>query len=123
MGRSLHSRFQVEIQRLSQLVKMEVVTYAIDDRRGTRLEAQTQCQDPFHNHVLFYVRNAETFEQVLTKLQAQFIHRGYAPLRYRLREENPATGATKWREWEPIEGGLDAVEKMISDSIAASRNP
>ena len=117
MARSLYSRFQVEIQRLGQLVNLDVVVYEIADRRGKRLEAQTQVQDPFHNRVVFYIRNAETFDQVQTKLQAQLIHRGYAPLRFRLRGENPETGATKWLEWQVIEGGIEAIREMVEASL------
>ena len=119
MSRSLHSKFQVEIQRLGQVVRMDVTTYAVTDRKGSRLEAETQVQDPFHNRVVFHVRNAEDFGQIQQKLQAQLIHRGYAPLRMRLLSEDPRTGATRWLEWTPIKGGLDAVEKMIADSLPA----
>ena len=67
MSRSLHAKFQVEIQRHGQVVRMDVTSYQVTDRRGTRLEAETQVQDPFHNRVVFHVRNAENFEQVQEK--------------------------------------------------------
>jgi len=119
LSRTLHSKFQVEIQRLGQIVRMDVTSYEVTDRRGSRLEAETQVQDPFHNRVVFHIRNAENFTQVQEKLQAQLIHRGYAPLRMRLLSEDSRTGATRWLEWQLIEGGLDAVEKMIADSLPA----
>ena len=120
MSRSLHAKFQVEIQRHGQVVRMDVTSYQVTDRRGTRLEAETQVQDPFHNRVVFHVRNAENFEQVQEKLQAQLIHRGYAPLRMRLLAEDARTGATRWLDWQIIEGGLEAIEKMIADSLQSS---
>ena len=119
LSRTLHSRFQVEIQRLGQIVRMDVTTYAVTDRKGSRLEAETQVQDPFHNRVVFHVRNAADFGQIKNKLQAQLIHRGYAPLRMRLLSEDPRTGATKWLDWEAIEGGVEAIRKMIEDSLPA----
>ena len=117
MSRTLHSKFQVEIQRHGQVVRMDVTGYQVTDRRGTRLEAETQVQDPFHNRVVFHIRNAENFEQVQMKLQAQLIHRGDAPLRMRLLAEDARTGATRWLDWQIIEGGLEAIEKMIADSL------
>ena len=108
---------QVEIQRLGQLVNLDVVVYEIADRRGKRLEAQTQVQDPFHNRVVFYIRNAETFDQVQTKLQAQLIHRGYAPSDSDCAARIRRTGATKWLEWQVIEGGIEAIREMVEASL------
>lgn len=117
MNRKLYSKFQIEINKLGEQVRMDVTAYEITDRRGTRLEAETQVHDPFHNRVLFQIRNATNFGDIQNKLQAQLIHRGYAPLRYRLLSEDPKTGYTRWLEWEPIRGGLEAVEKIIADSL------
>ncbi len=113
----MHSRFQVEVHKQGRYVPLDVAVYQISDRRGERLEAQTQCHDPNHNRVIFQIRHATTFDEVFQKLQAMLIHRGYAPLRFRLLKEDPKTGYTRWLDWNSIKGGQEAIDDMIRRSV------
>lgn len=91
-----HSRFQLEATKLARTVVFQVTVFSRVDRARTRLYAETQCSDPLHFLLQFVVRDAPDFDSLLQKFLAELTHRGFEPLRFRLRE------GTAWKEWEPV---------------------
>jgi len=91
-----HSRFQLEATKLARTVVFQVTVFSRVDRARTRLYAETQCSDPLHFLLQFVVRDAPDFDALLQKFLAELTHRGFEPLRFRLRE------GPSWKEWEPV---------------------
>jgi hypothetical protein len=89
-----HSRFQLEATKLERTVVFQVTAVARTDRGRTRLSAETQCSDPQNFLLQFIVRDATDFDDLLARFRQALDHRGFVPVRYRLREENGA-----WSDW------------------------
>jgi hypothetical protein len=88
-----HSRFQLEATKLARTVVFQVTVFSRGDAARPRLYAETQCSDPLHFLLQFVVRDAPDFQSLLQKFQGELAHRGFEPVRYRLRE-----GST-WQDW------------------------
>ena len=91
-----HSRFQLEATKLGRTVVFQVTVFSRNDRQRPRLYAETQCTDPLHFLLQFIVRDAPDFDTLLRKFLAELLHRGFEPVRYRLREDRT------WGEWQPV---------------------
>ncbi len=94
---SEYNRFQLEATKLGRNVIFQVTVFQKRERNRTKLFAETQCTDPFHFVIQFIIREAPTFEVLLDKFLRQLYHRGFSPVRFRLR------GATNWETWRPIQ--------------------
>jgi hypothetical protein len=92
------NRFQLEATKLGRNVIFQVTVFQKRERNRSKLFAETQCSDPFHFIIQFIIREAPTFEVLLEKFYRQLDQRGFAPLRYRVRDKG------KWGEWEGIDG-------------------
>lgn len=102
-----HARFQLEATKLGRTVTFQVTVFEKRERRGSRLFAETQCYDPYNFMIHFIIRDAETFEGVLDRFIAQLLHRGFEPIRYRIRLFDEKTGYQRWGEWLTIEAPAD----------------
>jgi len=91
-----HSRFQLEATKLARTVVFQVTVFSRVDKARTRLYAETQCSDPLHFLLQFVVRDAPDFESLLQKFLAELTHRGFDPVRYRMRD------GTAWQDWKPV---------------------
>jgi hypothetical protein len=91
------NRFQLEANKLGRSVVFQVTVFEKTERNRKKLFAETQCSDPLHFIIQFIIREAPTFEDLLDKFVQQLTHRGFTPIRYRLRD------AGRWREWGPID--------------------
>ena len=94
---SEHSRFQLEATKLGRNVVFQVTVFQKKERNRSKLFAETQCSDPFHFIIQFIIREAPTFEILLEKFSRQLAHRGFTPVRYRVRGEG------KWGDWIGID--------------------
>ncbi len=90
------NRFQLEAVKTGRNVVFQVTVFQKRDRDRDKLFAETQCSDPYHFMIQFIIREAPTFEKLLEKFYRQLDHRGFVPLRYRVRENG------KWAEWQPV---------------------
>lgn len=91
-----HSRFQLEATKLGRNIVFQVTVFQRVDSKNKRLFAETQCSDPLHYIIQFVLRDAEDVDEILGKFRRQLLHRGFTPLRYRLRD------GQVWREWQGI---------------------
>jgi hypothetical protein len=92
-----HRRFQLEATKLGRCVVFQVTVFEKTERNRRKLFAETQCSDPLHFVIQFIIREAPSLEVLLDRFVQQLVHRGFTPVKYRLR------GETKWEEWLPIE--------------------
>ena len=92
-----YNRFQLEASKLGRAVVFQVTVFEKMERNRGKLFAETQCSDPLHFIIQFIIREAPTFEVLLDKFVQQLTHRGFTPVKYRVR------GDGKWQEWLPIE--------------------
>lgn len=99
---SEHCKFQLEATKLGRTVVFPVTVLARGERGRMRLSAETQCSDPIHFLVQFIVRDAADFDDLLVRFRQELEHRGFAPVRYRLRD-----GGT-WADWVPLGPGSAA---------------
>lgn len=106
------NRFQLEATKLGRNVIFQVTVFQKRERNRSKLFAETQCSDPFHFIIQFIIREAPTFEVLLEKFYRQLDHRGFAPLRFRVRDKG------KWGEWQSID--VAAVAAAASAASAAS---
>ena len=99
-----HCRFQLEASKLGRDVVFQVTVFCKEERRRKRLFAATQCSDPFHFLIQFIIREAPDFETLLHRFVHQLDHRGFEPIRMRIREEG------RWSDWGqvPASGNPDA---------------
>ena len=91
-----HSRFQLEATKLGRNVVFQVTVFRRVDSKNKKLFAETQCSDPVHYIIQFVLRDAADIDGILNKFRAQLLHRGFTPLRYRLRD------GQIWHEWQGI---------------------
>ncbi len=91
-----HSRFQLEATKLGRNVVFQVTVFRRVDSKNKKLFAETQCSDPLHYIIQFVLRDAEDVDGILAKFRSQLLHRGFTPLRYRLRV------GQIWQEWSGI---------------------
>ena len=92
-----YNRFQLEATKLGRVVVFQVTVFEKTERNRRKLFAETQCSDPLHFIIQFIIREAPTFENLMEKFVNQLLHRGFTPVKYRVR------GDGKWQEWKPIE--------------------
>lgn len=109
-----HARFQLEAAKLERSVMFQVTVFEKRERRGRRLFAETQCYDPFNFMIHFIVRDAETFEDVLFRFKEQLIHRGFLPIRFRVRKHDPDKGDRGWGEWLTINVSDEEIERLTT---------
>jgi len=106
-----HTRFQLEAIKVGRTVVFQVTVYKRSDPRRERLFAETQCSDPLHHVIQFVIRDESTVDGILSKFRLQLLHRGFVPVRYRLR----ANGRV-WDAWTPV--GLNDDEKKELSPVA-----
>ncbi len=95
----IYDRFQLEALKLGRTVVFQVTVFERQERGKKRLFAETECSDPQQHLIQFVIRDAPDVDGVIDRFVAQLVHRGFKPLRHRLRVHE----AQKWAEWEPIE--------------------
>jgi hypothetical protein len=91
------SRFQLEATKLGRNVVFQMTVYRRKDSRNKKLFAETQCSDPLHFIIQFVIRDETTVEGIIGRFKSQLIHRGFLPLRVRMRDNG------KWEGWQPME--------------------
>lgn len=92
-----YNRFQLEASKIGRSVVFQVTVFEKTERNRKKLFAETQCSDPLHFIIQFIIREASSFDNLLAKFVQQLTHRGFSPLKYRVRGEG------KWQEWKAIE--------------------
>ena len=92
-----YNRFQLEATKLGRIVVFQVTVFEKTERNRRKLFAETQCSDPLHFIIQFIIREAPTFEVLLEKFVHQLVHRGFSPVKFRIRGEG------KWQDWRPVE--------------------
>jgi hypothetical protein len=92
------NRFQLEATKLGRCVVFQVTVFEKTERNRRKLFAETQCSDPLHFVIQFIIREAPTFDVLIDRFVQQLTHRGFTPVKYRVRGEGT------WQEWNPIEG-------------------
>ncbi len=108
-----HSRFQLEASKLSRDVVFQVTVFQKEERRRKRLFAATQCSDPFHFLIQFIIREAPDFETLLARFVRQLQHRGFEPMRLRMRQDG------RWAAWTPVPLG-EAPKTQETAAAAAA---
>ena len=103
-------RFQLEATKLGRVVVFQMTVFEKTERNRRKLFAETQCSDPLHFVIQFIIREAPTFEVLLAKFVQQLLHRGFTPVKYRVRGED------KWQTWLPIEQDEPAEDQRQSRS-------
>lgn len=98
-----HARFQLEATKMGRTVSFQVTAFEKRERRGTRLYAETSCYDPYSFMIHFIIRDADTLDEVVDRFTAQLLHRGFMPLRYRMRQRTEPEGYEKWGEWVQVD--------------------
>ena len=101
-------RFQLEATKLGRIVVFQMTVFEKTERNRRKLFAETQCSDPLHFVIQFIIREAPTFEVLLAKFVHQLLHRGFTPVKYRVRDND------KWQEWLPVELDEPADERRQS---------
>jgi len=101
-----YNRFQLEASKLGRNVVFQVTVFEKTERNRTKLFAETQCSDPLHFIIQFVIREAKDFDGLLTKFLQQLTHRGFTPIKYRIRD------GQKWQEWLSISGVTAALPKQ-----------
>lgn len=91
-----HSRFQLEASKLGRDLVFQVTVFEKEERRRKKLFAETQCSDPFHLVIQFIIREAPDFDTLLQRFVAQLEHRGFSPIRMRMRQDG------RWKDWQPV---------------------
>ncbi len=94
---SEHSRFQLEASKLGRDLIFQVTVFEKEERKRKKLFAETQCSDPFHLVIQFIIREAPDFDTLLQRFVRQLEHRGFVPIRMRMRD-----GASKWKDWQAV---------------------
>jgi hypothetical protein len=103
-----YNRFQLEASKLGRNVVFQMTVFEKTERNRTKLFAETQCSDPLHFIIQFVIREAKDFDGLLNKFLQQLTHRGFTPIKYRIRD------GQKWQEWLPISGVTAAVPKQAA---------
>ena len=98
-------RFQLEATKLGREVIFLVTVFEKTERGRRRLFAETQCSDALQFLLQFVIRDATDLDGVVERFVRQLVHRGFAPLQYRVQAD---TGT--WQEWIPLEI-LEVVEE------------
>ena len=93
-----YNRFQLEATKMGRRVVFQVTVFEKTERNRRKLFAETQCSDPLHFIIQFIIREAPDFEGLLDRFVRQLVHRGFVPVKFRIRD------AGKWKEWEMIDG-------------------
>jgi len=104
------NRFQLEATKLGRCVVFQVTVFEKTERNRRKLFAETQCSDPLHFVIQFIIREAPTFEVLIDRFVQQLTHRGFTPVKYRVRGEG------KWQEWTPIEEGGGEAARQSSQA-------
>ncbi|HAN31400.1 MAG TPA: hypothetical protein DCQ06_07365 [Myxococcales bacterium] len=91
-----HCRFQLEASKLGRDVVFQVTVFCKEERRRKRLFAATQCSDPFHFLIQFIIREAPDFDTLLARFIHQLDHRGFEPIRMRMRDKG------RWADWSQV---------------------
>ncbi len=92
-----HSRLQLEATKLGRNVVFQLTIFERKDRPKSRLYAETQCYDPLQHIIQFVIRDAPDLDTVIDMFARQLLHRGFVPLKYRLRSDNGS-----WDAWVPM---------------------
>jgi hypothetical protein len=92
-----YNRFQLEAVKLGREVVFQVTVFEKTERNRTKLFAETQCSDPLHFVIQFIIREAPTFQALLEKFLKQLVHRGFTPIRFRIRDDR------KWADWQALD--------------------
>ncbi|MCO4760139.1 MAG: hypothetical protein KC502_01465 [Myxococcales bacterium] len=108
-----HSTFQLEASKLSRDVVFQVTVFQKEERRRKRLFAATQCSDPFHFLIQFIIREAPDFDTLLSRFVRQLEHRGFEPIRLRMRSEG------KWAAWKPVPHAAGEESQEAAAAAAA----
>jgi hypothetical protein len=106
-------RFQLEATKVGRTVVFQVTVFRRTDPRREKLFAETQCSDPMHYIIQFVIRDETTLEGILKKFRLQLLHRGFVPVRVRLR-----TGK-QWEGWSPIQLDDDELREMAPGLTAS----
>jgi len=93
---TIHSRFQLEAEKIGKHVVFQVTVYQKETRNKSTLFAETQCSDPYHFMVQFIIRDCPDFDTLLSMFLEQLDYRGYRPVRYRKK------ASERWNEWIAI---------------------
>lgn len=90
-------RFQLEATKLGRNVVFQVTVFERKERNRSRLYAETQCYDPLHHIIQFVIRDAADLESVIEMFAKQLLHRGFVPVRFRIKHEDGS-----WEAWESV---------------------
>jgi hypothetical protein len=96
-----HSRLQLEATKLGRNVVFQVTVFERKDRSKSRLYAETQCYDALQHMIQFVIRDAADIDSVIDMFARQLLHRGFVPVKYRLKS---ATGS--WDAWVQVPDSL-----------------
>lgn len=96
-----HSRLQLEATKLGRNVVFQVTVFERKDRSKSRLYAETQCYDPLQHMIQFVIRDAADIDAVIDMFARQLLHRGFVPVKYRLKN---ASGS--WDAWNQVPESL-----------------
>ncbi|TNF32584.1 MAG: hypothetical protein EP329_09705 [Deltaproteobacteria bacterium] len=92
-----HNRFQLEASKLGRNVVFQVTVFEKKERNKSRLYAETQCFDPLQYMIQFVIRDAPDLDGVIEAFSKQLVHRGFAPMKYRVKSDNGT-----WDAWVPV---------------------
>ncbi|PIE18988.1 MAG: hypothetical protein CSA66_03340 [Proteobacteria bacterium] len=67
------------------------------ERNKSRLFAETQCYDPLQYMIQFVIRDAVDLDGVIEAFSKQLIHRGFAPMKLRVKNDDGT-----WAAWAAI---------------------
>jgi len=90
-----HGKIQVTAEKHGKSVVFDLKVFERNTRKKRKLFAETQCSDTHHFIIQFFIKEADTVDEIITRFCSQLAHRGFEPIRLRFKQRG-------WGPWEPI---------------------
>jgi len=88
-----HSTIQVSADRHGRSVVFDLKVFERNTRKKTKLFAETQCADNHHFIIQFFVKEADSVDEIIQLFCGQLIHRGFEPSQLRFKNRG-------WGPWQ-----------------------
>ena len=92
-----YGRIQIAAQKQDRSVVFDLKIFEKKTPKKRKLLAETQCTDPNHFIIQFYIKEADSIEEIMERFSVQLTHRGFTPERVRTLKRG-------WGPWEPFPG-------------------
>ena len=90
-----HGKIQVAAEKNGRSVIFDLRVFERKIRKKRKLFAETQCSDTHHFIIQFFVKDADSVEEIIQRFCKQLAHRGFEPVRLRHLKRG-------WGPWEAL---------------------